>query len=264
MAEQIVGRRGELVALGEFLEAVPAGGSAVLFEGDAGIGKTVLWQEGARLAREGGLRVLRARATQSELRTAFATVADLFAPVLEETLPRLVPVQRRALEVAFLIREPDGPPPEGRLLAAALLSIVRILVEDGPLLVAVDDAQWVDASSAEILRFVFRRLEAERVGVLATVRGRPAEAPLGLDRAFAGFPPAAGRRRSRSGRSTGCCGVGCRSACLGRCSCACTRRWAGTRSSRSRSGARSSTARSAPTASTSSCPRAFALSSRGG
>ncbi len=185
--DQIVGRRQELAALGEFLDAVPAGASALLLEGDAGIGKTALWQEGARLARDQGMRVLTARASHSELRTAFATVTDLFAPVLDETLPRLVPVQRRALEVAFLIREPDGPPPEGRLLAAALLSIVRILVEDRPLLVAVDDVQWVDASSAEILRFVLRRLEAEPVGVLATVRGRPVEAPFELDRAFAEF-----------------------------------------------------------------------------
>ncbi len=187
MAEQIVGRRGELVALAEFLEALPAGGSALLFEGDAGIGKTALWQEGSRLARERGMRVLTARAAQSELQTSFATVADLFAPVLEETLPRLVPVQRRSLEVAFLIREPDGPPPEARLIATALLSIVRILVEQRPLLFAIDDAQWVDTSSADLLRFVFRRLEGEPVGVLATVRGLPVEAPFELDRAFAGF-----------------------------------------------------------------------------
>jgi DNA-binding CsgD family transcriptional regulator len=187
MAEQIVGRRGELVALAEFLDALPAGGSALLFEGDAGIGKTALWQEGARLARERGFRVLSARATQSELHSSFAAVADLFAPALDETLSRLVPVQRRALEVAFLLREPDGPPPEARLLATALLSVVRILGEGRPLLFAIDDAQWIDASSAEILRFVLRRLEAEPVGVLATVRGLPVEAPFELDRAFAGF-----------------------------------------------------------------------------
>ncbi len=187
MVEQIVGRRGELVALAEFLGALPAGGSALLLEGDAGIGKTALWQEGSRLASARGVHVLTARAAQSELHTSFATVADLFGPVLDETLPRLVPIQRHALEVAFLIREPEGPPPEGRLLAVALLSIVRILVEDRPLLVAVDDAQWVDGSSADILRFVLRRLETEPVSVLATVRDRPAEAPLGLDSAFPGF-----------------------------------------------------------------------------
>ena len=187
MAEQIVGRRRELVALAEFVDALAAGGSALVLEGDAGIGKTALWQEGSRLARERGIRVLTARATESELQTSFAAVADLFAPVLGDALPRLVPVQRRALEVAFLIREPDGSPPEGRLLATALLSIVRLLVEDRPLLVAIDDAQWVDGTSAETLRFVLRRLESEPVGVLATVRGRPVEAPFGLERALPGF-----------------------------------------------------------------------------
>jgi predicted ATPase len=161
MADEIIGRREELLALGEALAAVPAGGSALLFEGDAGIGKSALWQEGARLARDRGFRVLTARATHSEIRTTFATVGDLFAPVLDETLPRLVPVQQHALEIAFLLREPDTAPPEGRLLAAGLLSMVRLLAKEGPLVLALDDAQWVDASSADLLRFVLRRLDAE-------------------------------------------------------------------------------------------------------
>ena len=76
---------------------------------------------------------------------------------------------------------------KARLLAAALLSSVRVLAEDRPLVLALDDAQWVDASSADLLRFVLRRLDAEPVGVLATVRGRPVAAPLELDRALAGF-----------------------------------------------------------------------------
>ena len=87
----------------------------------------------------------------------------------------------------MLLREPDGRPPDARVLGVALLSVVRALAEDGPLLVALDDVQWVDASSAEVLRFMLRRLEGEPVGVLATVRGRPVEAPLELDRAFAAF-----------------------------------------------------------------------------
>ena len=64
---------------------------------------------------------------------------------------------------------------------------MRLLAEERPLLVAIDDAQWVNAGSAEILRFVLRRLEAEPVGVLATVRGGPVEAPFELDRGFSGF-----------------------------------------------------------------------------
>jgi len=187
MAHEIIGRREELIALGAFLDSVPAGGSALLFEGDAGIGKSALWQEGVRLARERGFRVLAAHSSQSEVRTAFATLGDLFAPVLGETLQRLVPVQRRALEIAFLIREPEGPPPETRLLATALLSVVCAVAEDGPLVLALDDVQWVDASSVDIIRFMLRRLEGEPVGVLASVRGRPVAASLELDRAFAAF-----------------------------------------------------------------------------
>ncbi|MGH3063536.1 MAG: AAA family ATPase [Gaiellaceae bacterium] len=187
MALEIIGRREELLAFDEFLRAVPAGGRALLLEGDAGIGKTALWQEGIRLAREGGLRTLTARAAPSETQIAFAIVGDLFAPVVEQSLPQLTAVQRRALETALLIREADGPPPEVRLLGLALLSVVRALAQDGPLLLALDDVQWIDASSAEVLRFMLRRLESEAVGALATVRGRPVEVPLGLDRAFAGF-----------------------------------------------------------------------------
>jgi predicted ATPase len=187
MAGEIFGRRAELLALEAFLQALPAGGQAVLLEGDAGIGKTALWQEGNRLAREHGFRVLASRSAHSETQIAFGTVGDLIAPVAEETLPELTQLQRRALETALLIREPDGPPPEVRLLGLALLSVVRVLTRRGPLLVGLDDVQWADASSADVLGFMVRRLDGEPVGLLATVRGRPVEMPLELDKAFAAF-----------------------------------------------------------------------------
>ena len=183
----IIGRREELQALARFVDAVPIGGHALLLEGDAGIGKTALWQEGTAAARRSDVRVLAARAGQAETRVAFATVGDLFAPTLDETLPRLPSVQRRALEIALLLREPDGPPPEVRVLGLALVSVVRALARERPVLLALDDVQWVDASSAEILAFMLRRLEGEPVGVLATVRGRPVRAPLELNRAFGAF-----------------------------------------------------------------------------
>jgi DNA-binding CsgD family transcriptional regulator len=187
MPGEIIGRREELLALDAFLEAVPPAGQALLLEGDAGIGKSTLWAEGVRLARERSFRVLAARATRSETQVAFATLGDLLTPALEATLLRLVPVQRHALEVALLLRESDGRPPDTRLLGLALLSVVRALAQDGPVLVALDDVQWIDASSAEVLRFMLRRLVGEEVCVLATVRERPVEAPLELDRAFAAF-----------------------------------------------------------------------------
>ncbi len=255
-AAEIIGRHAELLALGEFVEAAPAGGRALLFDGDAGIGKTALWQEGVRLARERGcFRVLTARATQSEVQTAFALVGDLFGPVLGETLPRLVPVQRRALEIAFLIREPHGQPPEGRLLGAALLSIVRAIAEDRPLLVAIDDAQWVDTSSAESSGLCYGGWRTSRSGFWRrcvggrSTRRSSSTAPL---RGFSGSRS----RRSRSQRSTVCSGAGCRSTWRDRCSCVFTRPRVGTRSSHSNWGARSPAARSARMACTCSYPRA--------
>lgn len=124
-SDRIIGRREELQALARFVDAVPRGGHALLLEGDAGIGKTALWQEGTAAARRSDVRVLVARAGQAETRIAFATVGDLFAPTLDETLPRLPPVQRRALEIALLLREPEGAPPEVRLLGLTLVSASR-------------------------------------------------------------------------------------------------------------------------------------------
>jgi len=187
MAAEIIGRRDELLALEAFLETVPAGGQALLLEGDAGIGKSVLWEEALRAAVRSDFHVLRSRPTQSEAQVAFAAIGDLLAPALSGVLRQLPPVQRRALEVALLIREPDELFPDTRALGLAVLSTARALAEERPVLVALDDAQWLDASSTEVLTFMLRRLEAEPIAVLATVRGRPVEVPLGLDRTFDGF-----------------------------------------------------------------------------
>jgi AAA ATPase-like protein len=187
MEVEIVGRQEQLLALEAFLEAAPAGGQALLLGGDAGIGKTVLWQEALRVASTRDFRVLRSRPTQSEAQVALAAIGDLLAPDLSGVLERLAPVQRRALETALLIRQPDEVFPDTRVLGLALLSTVQALAEERPVLVALDDAQWLDASSGEVLRFMLRRLDVLPVAVLATVRGRPVQVPLELDRSFAGF-----------------------------------------------------------------------------
>jgi DNA-binding CsgD family transcriptional regulator len=184
MAAEIIDRRDELKALAAFLEGAAAGGRALLLEGDAGIGKTVLWQETVRRASEDAFVVLRSRTTQSEAQVALAAVGDLFAPVDGEVVRRLPPAQRRAVETALLFREPDEMFPDTRALGVAFLSLVRALAEERPVLVALDDVQWLDASSAGVLTFMLRRLEDEPVAVLATVRGDQVEVPLALDRAF--------------------------------------------------------------------------------
>jgi DNA-binding CsgD family transcriptional regulator len=187
MAGEIIGRRDELLALEAFLEAAPAGGHAMLLEGDAGVGKTVLWEEALRLAGTREFHVLRSRPSPAEAQVAFAALGDLLSAALSGVLQRLPPLQRRALETALLLREPDEVLPDTRALGLALLSTVRLLAEERPVLVAVDDVQWLDASSAEALTFMLRRLDAEPVAVLATVRGRPIEVQLQLDRTFAAF-----------------------------------------------------------------------------
>ena len=187
MAVQIIGRREELLTLDAFLTEIPAGGQALLLDGDAGIGKTALWQEGLRVARERGVRVLQARPSDAEAQIAFAALGDLVAPALESEVPGLVPVQRRALETALLLRESEGAPPDTRILGLALLSIMRTLAEQRPLLVAIDDVQWLDASSADVLTFALRRLDTEPIAAFVTMRGGQVEAPLALDRSFSGF-----------------------------------------------------------------------------
>ena len=187
MADQVIARRDELHAIAAFVAAVPSGGHAMLISGDAGIGKTTLWRAGLQQAEDSGLRILVSRTSPSETQTAFACIGDLFVGVVDETAPALPPVQRRALERALLMRDSEGAPPDARLLGAALASVVQALARDGPVLFAIDDAQWVDASSAEILRFVMHRLASLPVGVLAAVRGRPVEAPFELERSFVKF-----------------------------------------------------------------------------
>ncbi len=187
MAVQIIGRRDELLTLEAFLRDIHAGGQALLLEGDAGIGKTALWGEGLRVAKERGISVLRASPSNSEAQIAFAALGDLVAPALGAGLQELVPPQRRALETALLLRESDGAPPEVRVLGLALLSIMRRLARERPILVAIDDVQWLDASSADVLMFALRRVDAEPIAVLATVRESPVEVPLALDRTFAEF-----------------------------------------------------------------------------
>jgi DNA-binding NarL/FixJ family response regulator len=187
MADEVIARTSELHAIATILSAVPDGGQALLLEGDAGIGKTSLWQAGLRLADERGFRVLTSRSSPSETQIAFGTIGDLFAPVVEETMATLHPVQQRAIEFALMMRVSAGAAPEARVLGLALVSVLKSLAADRPVLVAIDDTQWVDGSSVDVLRFVLRRVGSLPVGVLGTVRGRPGEAPFELERSFAQF-----------------------------------------------------------------------------
>jgi len=105
---EIIGRDPER----EVIEALLDGPrpSVLVLDGEAGIGKTTLWNEGVRAAERGGWRVLSASAAEQETTLAFAVAGDLLGDVLEEVADRLAPVQRRALDVALLRVESDQVP----------------------------------------------------------------------------------------------------------------------------------------------------------
>lgn len=181
MVERIVARQKELAALDEVLARVPGGPCALFFEGQPGIGKTRLWREGVERARARGLRVLASRPGGAEVQLAFAGVADLLLDVLDETLAELPPPQRRALSIALLVEDAEGVPPDDRAVTAAFLAALRRLADAGPVVVAIDDVQWLDSASSRILEFSLRRLDQEPVAVLGTVRIPPDERePAGL------------------------------------------------------------------------------------
>ncbi|HEX9377520.1 MAG TPA: AAA family ATPase [Actinomycetota bacterium] len=183
-APQVVGRDAERAAAEAFLDAVPRGFAALLLEGEPGIGKTTLWRDAVASARRRSYRILTARAVGSEAQLSFMGLDDLLGGVLEDTLPGLPTPQRRALEVALLRTDAEGAGPDQRAVSLAALGILRILVASGPVILAVDDVQWLDEPSAAVVEFCLRRLGSEPVGFLGTFRveDRSLGIPLGLDR----------------------------------------------------------------------------------
>jgi DNA-binding CsgD family transcriptional regulator/DNA polymerase III delta prime subunit len=166
---EIVGRDKELQELSSFLEQSAYPG-ALLIEGDPGIGKTTLWRAGVDAARELSYIVLRASPAEKEATFSYSVVSDLLGDVLDGALPGLPGPQRRALEIALLLRDSDGPPPEQHTLGVALLGVLRTLASSRPVVLAVDDVQWLDRSSAAMLEFAVRRLRGEQVALLLARR----------------------------------------------------------------------------------------------
>ncbi len=162
------------------LEHAPRGVSAVVLEGEAGVGKTALWRRAVEAAPPRGWRTLLSAPTRSESRLSFTALGDLLDEEIEQVLPALPPPQRQALEVALLRRGDGRTPVDERMIGLATLSAFRALATDGPTVIAIDDVQWVDAASAVALRFALRRVRAEPVVVVATRRLEP-QLRAGLD-----------------------------------------------------------------------------------
>jgi ATP/maltotriose-dependent transcriptional regulator MalT len=186
VSSDIVARDAELASIRAFLDRISAGSAALVIEGQSGIGKTTLWQAGVQEARARGFRLLSSRPTESEASLSFSALGDLVEESLPDVLELLPVPQRRALEVALLLAEAGRRPPDRRTVGVAVLGVLRALSRTGPVIVAADDIQWLDPSSAGALEFAVRRLTAEPVGLLLSVRHEDeGPLPLGLE-----HPPA--------------------------------------------------------------------------
>jgi DNA-binding CsgD family transcriptional regulator len=182
MAGTVVGRAGELDHILELLEDGAREMRALVIEGEAGIGKTTLWREGIEHAHALDLPTLIAQPAQAESLLPFAALGDLLEPVLDERLPALAPPLRTVLEIA-LQRRASAEPAEQLAVSRATLEVLAL--ENGPLLIAVDDVQWLDSPSERTLEFVLRRLRDAPTRVLVARRSETElPAPLALDRAL--------------------------------------------------------------------------------
>ena len=180
---EIVGRGPALAQVDAFLaEAQPP--AALVIQGEAGLGKTTIWAEAVARAEERGLRTLTTSPAQAESKLSFAGLADLIETVLDEVIRELPGPQREALEIALLRAESDAST-DPRAAAFGFLGALRSLADRSLLALAVDDVQWLDPPSAEIVSFAVRRLRTERVLLLISQRleGTEGNLPLALERA---------------------------------------------------------------------------------
>ena len=168
---RLFGRADELAMLAGHLDDAGKASSSVLIEAPAGTGKSALLDAGGELARERGLRILACRPSAAEARLAYAALGDLFATVTAAELAGLEPMLGEALGQA-LLRRPlaGGVQLDARIVGAASAAVLASLARQQPLLVLVDDVQWLDTASAPALAFALRRLPAHGVLVLAARR----------------------------------------------------------------------------------------------
>lgn len=163
----LIGRDEELSRLDAFLTDVSGGGAAVFITGDAGIGKSRLLRAAASRATDRGLRVLDVAGVQFEADLPYATLNGLLLPLLGR-LSELDQPLREALEVALGLG--DGVPPNSLLVCNAALALAKVEARDAPVLLIVDDLQWVDPASSQVIQLISRRLDGSHVGVLSSYR----------------------------------------------------------------------------------------------
>ena len=167
MTDSLVGRDGELKALDGLIRQIGGQGGSIIVVGEPGVGKSALLRAAAGLGGEAGLRVLRTTGVECEAQLPFAGLHQLLRPVLGMA-GRLPAGQRHALGSAF--GEDAGCQPERFMIALATLNLLADAAARTPVLMIVDDAQWLDRPTQEVLVFIARRISADPIAVIASVR----------------------------------------------------------------------------------------------
>ena len=190
------GRDAELGAISAAMSNAHAANQmeGLVLVGPAGAGKTTLWREAIRSARQRGVGVLACAPAAFEASLGLSALADLLRAVPEDRIDALPGPQRNALRAVLLEEEPDGTVSD-RATSAGLLTLLDDLAHDGPVCLAVDDIQWMDRSSQRAIGFALRRLADAPVFLLATLR----EGPRAGQPAVLGTLPEAASRALRLG-----------------------------------------------------------------
>lgn len=167
----LLGRERELAVIDGLLSRLDEGGAALLVRGEAGIGKSALLQEAERRARARGVTILKTAGVPSEKRMAFAGLHRLLRPY-HARVAELPAPQAAALNAAF--GAGDGGAPDLFLIALAALDLLSEAAAEAPLVLAIEDAQWLDPDTCEVLAFVARRVDLEPIALLFALRdGHP-------------------------------------------------------------------------------------------
>jgi DNA-binding CsgD family transcriptional regulator len=183
LAADFVGRSEEMSVVDRFLAGQAL--RALVVEGDPGIGKTAVLRSAVERARSVGLDVHTARPAMVETTLSFAALRDLLSDVPLSAREQLPQIQRHALAVALAEEDPGSAVTDGGTLAVAIRGLLERLALDRPVLLAIDDLQWLDEPTATVLVYALRRLADADVRLLATRRGRALDPlPFGLDSAL--------------------------------------------------------------------------------
>jgi DNA-binding CsgD family transcriptional regulator len=166
----VVGRRAELDAARQLLGDLSNGPAHLVFEGPAGIGKSTVWAAAVGLAKSEGATVLVSRPATGDAAVPWAGLSDLLGTIASDAIGGLPEPQRRAVEVALARREPETTPLDELGVRLGTRAILQALASERPVVVAIDDAQWLDAASAGVLAFALKRVEPARVGLVAAQR----------------------------------------------------------------------------------------------